>query len=670
MITFALVGNQNCGKTTLFNQLTGSNQHVGNFPGVTVERKEGLVRRQKDVAVVDLPGIYSLSPYTKEEIVTRDFLARGYPQGIINIVDATNIERNLYLSLQLIQFGIPMVIALNMMDEISANGGFIDTKKMQELLGVPVVPISAVKNTGIDKLVAVALETAVKGRVPEKRDFYTGACAEALKDITKILERPASKIHKKAEFAAVKLLENDSRLQEELNLGEEEERAIQKRIRRMENELLTDRKAAVADMRYRFIDSLCAGTVVKPKESKQHIRSIRIDNILVNRYLAIPVFLGIMLVIFWLTFGVIGSFLSDMLGNGIQSFSDYIRNLLIGAGVAEVMVSLVADGILAGVGSVLSFVPTIVLLFLFLSLLEDSGYMARVAFIMDKLLCKIGLSGRSFVPMIIGFGCSVPAVMAARTMPGERDRRMTIFLIPFMSCSAKLPIYGMFTMAFFPKYRALVMISLYLFGIAMGIVSTLFMKKYRFQGEPDRFVLELPNYRMPGVKSVMLLLWEKARDFLTRAFTVIFMATIVIWFLQKFNWGLRPVTDSSASILAGIGHSIAPLFRPLGFDDWRVSTALLTGFMAKEAVVSTFSVLTGAGSLELPAALGQLMTPIAAYSFLIFTLIYTPCVAAISVIRRELSTRAALLVILYQTLVAWGCALAVYQIGSILKGFL
>lgn len=665
MITFALVGNQNCGKTTLFNQLTGSNQHVGNFPGVTVERKEGIVRGQKDITVVDLPGIYSLSPYTKEEIVTRDFIARGHPQGIINIVDATNIERNLYLSLQLIQFGIPMVLALNMMDEINANGGTIQIKEMQEKLGIPVVPISAVKNLGVEKLIKTAVDTVNRNRIPKKQDFYSGLCAEALADITGLLAKPSGRHHIPAVFAAAKLLENDTKIAEDLQLSEEEEKIIERRIRRMENGLFTDRKAAVADMRYRFIDELCATTVAKPKESRQHKRSIRIDNILANRYLAIPIFLGIMFVIFWLTFGVIGSFLSDLLGNTIQIFSDYIKNVLNESGANPVMVSLFADGVLAGVGSVLSFVPTIVVLFLFLALLEDSGYMARVAFIMDKLLRKIGLSGRSFVPMIIGFGCSVPAVMATRTLPSERDRKMTIFLIPFMSCSAKLPIYGMFTMAFFPKYRALVMISLYLFGMVMGTISTLFLKKYIYKGEPDRFVMELPNYRLPGTKSVLLLLWDKTKDFLTRAFTVIFLATIVIWFLQKFNWQLKPVEDSSVSILAGIGHVIAPILTPLGFDDWRVSTALITGFMAKEAVISTFGVLTGAGSAKLPLALGQMMTPMAAYSFLIFTLIYTPCVAAISVIKRESNTRTALSVAAYQTLVAWGCALVVYQAGRL-----
>lgn len=666
MITFALVGNQNCGKTTLFNQLTGSSQHVGNFPGVTVERKEGFVRKQKEVVVVDLPGIYSLSPYTKDEILTRDFIIRGHSQGIINIVDATNIERNLYLTLQLLQFGIPMVIALNMMDEITANNGTIFIEEMQRQLGVSVVPISAVKNMGIEKLISIALEVSVKKQIPVKKNYYTGSCANTLKDIAKMLERSADKVHINANFAAVKLLENDTAILSELNIGEELKRNIERKIRSMENELLTDRKAAVADMRYRFIDSLCTAAVKKPKESSQHKRSIRIDNLLVNKYLAIPVFLGIMFLIFWLTFSLIGSFLSDILGRIIWCFTDYLKSLLITAGAADIVVSMVTDGIIAGVGSVLSFIPTITVLFLFLSLLEDSGYMARVAFIMDKPLRIIGLSGRSFVPMIVGFGCSVPAVMATRTLQSERERKMAIFSIPFMSCSAKLPIYGMFTMAFFSKNRALVMISLYIIGIGLGIVSNLFVKKYLYPGEADRFVLELPNYRLPGAKSVLLLLWDKVKDFLTRAFTIIFTAAIVIWFLQKFNWQLKPVSNTSESILSGIGHLAMPIFRPLGFDDWRVTTALITGFMAKEAVVSTFSVLTGGtASLKLSIALNQIMTPLAAYSFLIFTLLYTPCIAAISIINRELNTRAAIWVAVYQTAVAWGCAMIIYQLGSL-----
>lgn len=665
MITFALIGNQNCGKTTLFNQLTGGNQHVGNFPGVTVERKEGLIRKQKDIVVVDLPGIYSLSPYTKEEIVTRDFIIKEHPEGIINIVDATNIERNLYLSLQLIQFDIPMVIALNMMDEVSANGGTIDIRKMQDSLGVPVIPISAVKNQGIQKLISTALETVANRNTPKQQNFYTGLCAQTFMEITNILIK-ADRKDTKAAFHAIKLLENDSRVKEELNINKDLnikkdlEEAIEKRIRIMENTLLTDRKAAVADMRYRFLDSLCSEAVVKPRESIHKTRSLRIDNILANRYIGIPVFILIMLSVFWLTFGVIGSFLSNLLAGGIQVLTDFLRNFLVRAGTNDVLVSLVADGILAGVGSVVAFVPTIVILFFFLSLLEDSGYMARVAFIMDKLLGNIGLSGRSFVPMIIGFGCSVPAVMATRTLPSDRDRRMTVFLIPFMSCSAKLPIYGVFTMAFFPDYRALVMISLYMFGLLMGIVSTLFLKKYIFKGEAERFVMELPNYRIPGAKSVLLMLWDKTKDFLTRAFSVIFLASILIWFLQKFTWKLEPAAISSQSMLADIGQLLAPLFKPLGFEDWRISTALLTGFMAKEAVISTLGVLTGEGVTRLPAALNELLSPVSAYSFLIFTLIYSPCVAAVSIIRRELNTISAIWIVLYQTIFAWLCAWTVY----------
>ncbi len=659
MITFALIGNQNCGKTTLFNQLTGGNQHVGNFPGVTVERKEGMIRKQKDIMVVDLPGIYSLSPYTKEEIVTRDFIIKEHPEGIINIVDATNIERNLYLSLQLLQFEIPVVIALNMMDEVSANGGTVDIRKIQDFLGVPVIPISAVKNQGIQKLISTALETVVNRNTPKQQNFYTGLCAQTFMEVTNILIK-ADRKDTKAAFHAIKLMENDSRVKEELNINKDLGEVIEKKIRTMENTLLTDRKAAVADMRYRFLDSLCSEAVVRPRESVHKARSLRIDNILANRYIGIPVFILIMLSIFWLTFGVIGSFLSNLLAGGIQVLTDFLRNFLITAGTNDLLVSLVTDGILAGVGSVVSFVPTIVILFFFLALLEDSGYMARVAFIMDKLLGNIGLSGRSFVPMIIGFGCSVPAVMATRTLPSDRDRRMTIFLIPFMSCSAKLPIYGVFTMAFFPKHRALVMISLYVFGLLMGIMSTLFLKKYVYKGEAERFVMELPNYRIPGAKSVLLMLWDKTKDFLTRAFTVIFLASILIWFLQKFNWKLEPAVLSSQSILADIGHLLTPLFKTLGFEDWRISTALLTGFMAKEAVISTLGVLTGEGVTRLPAALNELFSPASAYSFLIFTLIYSPCVAAISIIKRELNTISAVWIVLYQTIFAWFCAWMVY----------
>ncbi len=667
MITFALAGNQNSGKTTLFNQLTGSNQHVGNFPGVTVERKDGVIRGHRDAVVVDLPGIYALAPYTSEEIVTRDFITRQHPDGIINIVDATNIERNLYLSLQLIQLHIPMVIALNMMDEVTSNGGKVDTARMQKELGVPVVPISASRNQGIDRLIRAALLVAGTRARPSRSGFYDGPAGLALTDVTGMVAGAAEKEQIPAEFAAVKILENDTLMLKNLELPAGDAQAVETRIRRMEQELGTDRKAAIADMRYRFIDRLCADTVVKPAESKQHRRSVAIDKVLTNRYLAIPAFLGIMLLIFWLTFGVIGSFLSDELGAGISVLGTLAGTGLKAAGVHPVVISLVVDGVFAGVGSVLSFVPTIVILFFFLSLLEDSGYMARVAFVTDKLLRKIGLSGRSFVPMLIGFGCSVPAVMATRTLPSERDRKMTVFLIPFMSCSAKLPIYGMFTMAFFPRHRALVMIVLYVFGMLMGIVSALLSRRAIFRGDSDPFVMELPNYRLPSPKSVLLLLWDKTRDFLTRAFTIIFVATLVIWFLQKFGWGLRPVAESSRSILAGIGRFISPIFAPMGFGDWRVSTALLTGFMAKEAVISTFGVLTGASTAALPAALSHMLTPMAAFSFLIFTLIYSPCVAAISAIRRELnSDLAALGVVVYQTAFAWVCAFLVYQAGSLL----
>ena len=667
MITFALAGNQNSGKTTLFNQLTGSNQHVGNFPGVTVERKDGVIRGHRDAVVVDLPGIYALAPYTSEEIVTRDFITRQHPDGIINIVDATNIERNLYLSLQLIQLHIPMVIALNMMDEVTSNGGKVDTARMQKELGVPVVPISASRNQGIDRLIRAALLVAGTRVRPSRSGFYDGPAGLALADVTGMVAGAAEKEHIPAEFAAVKILENDTLMLKNLELPAGDAQAVETRIRRMEQELGTDRKAAIADMRYRFIDRLCADTVIKPAESKQHRRSVAIDKVLTNRYLAIPAFLGIMLLIFWLTFGVIGSFLSDELGAGISVLGTLAGTGLKAAGVHPVVISLVVDGVFAGVGSVLSFVPTIVILFFFLSLLEDSGYMARVAFVTDKLLRKIGLSGRSFVPMLIGFGCSVPAVMATRTLPSERDRKMTVFLIPFMSCSAKLPIYGMFTMAFFPRHRALVMIVLYVFGMLMGVVSALLSRRAIFRGDSDPFVMELPNYRLPSPKSVLLLLWDKTRDFLTRAFTIIFVATLVIWFLQKFGWGLRPVVESSRSILAGIGRFISPIFAPMGFGDWRVSTALLTGFMAKEAVISTFGVLTGASTAALPAALSHMLTPMAAFSFLIFTLIYSPCVAAISAIRRELnSDLAALGVVVYQTAFAWVCAFLVYQAGSLL----
>ena len=661
---FALAGNQNCGKTTLFNQLTGSNQHVGNFPGVTVESKEGVIRGYKDDTVVDLPGIYSLSPYTNEEIVTRDFLLKNKPDGIINIVDATNIERNLYLSMQLIELHIPMVIALNMMDEVRANGGTIKIDKLQEELGVPVVPISASKNEGIDELIETAVRTAQNRQYPRRQDFCSGAVHRAIHSIAHLVEDHAERIHTPPRFAATKLVEGDEPMLNALNLSDNEKDMVEYAVTEMERELDTDREAALADMRYTFIDRLCADTVVKCGESKEHARSVKMDNLLTNKYLAIPIFLLIMLLIFWLTFGVIGSFLSDLLSQGIDFVTNVVSDALTAYGINPVVHSLVIDGVFAGVGSVLSFIPTIVVLFFFLSILEDSGYMARVAFVMDKLLRKIGLSGRSFVPMLIGFGCSVPAIMATRTLSSERDRKMTILLTPFMSCSAKLPIYGMITMAFFPKYRALVMIGLYVLGMVVGVLMGLLLKRTLFHGKPVPFVMELPNYRLPSPKSVGMLLWDKAKDFLTRAFTVIFVATIIIWFLQSFDVRLNPVSAGDDSMLAGIGRWIAPIFAPLGFGDWRASTALLTGFSAKEAVVSTFAVLTGSNTANMSAALSSIFTPLTAISFLVFTLLYTPCVAAISAVRREMNSgKAAVGVVFLQTGVAWVVAFIVYHIG-------
>jgi len=668
-MVFALAGNQNSGKTTLFNQLTGSNQHVGNFPGVTVERKEGAIRGHKGVTVVDLPGIYSLSPYSNEEIVTRDFIIRQRPDGIINIVDASNIERNLYLSMQLISLNIPMVIALNMMDEVRANGGTIRIKQMQEELGVPVVPISASKNEGVDELIEIAMRTFENKQKPSRVDFCSGPVHRTIHAITHLVEDHAERAGISAHFAATKIAEGDQPIIEELKLSENEIETIEHSVKEMETELDTDRKAAIADMRYSFIDKLVADTVVKPEVSRQHQRSINIDSILTNKYLAIPIFLGIIALVFWLTFGVIGSFLSGLLGNGISLLGDAVQSVLTSAGVNPVVISLVVDGIFAGVGSVLSFVPTIVVLFFFLSLLEDSGYMARVAFVMDKLLRKIGLSGRSFVPMLIGFGCSVPAVMSARTLSSERDRKMTILLVPFMSCSAKLPIYGIFSMAFFPKHAALVMISLYVLGMAAAIITGLVLKATVFRGKPVPFVMELPNYRFPSLKTVVLLLWGKTKDFLTRAFTVIFVASLIIWFLQTFDIRMNVVADSAGSMLAAIGRFIAPVLAPVGFADWRASTALLTGFAAKEAVISTLAVLTGAGTAVLPAALTMIFTPLSAYSFLVFTLLYTPCIAAVSAISREMHSRwIAVGLVVYQSIIAWVVAFAVFQIGSLFIG--
>ena len=665
-MVFALVGNQNCGKTTLFNQLTGSNQHVGNFPGVTVERKEGRIRGHSEATVVDLPGIYSLAPYTSEEIVTRDFVMNEHPDGIINILDATNIERNLYLTMQLIQLNVPMVLALNMMDEVRSNGGTIKIHEMSEDLGVPVVPISAGKNEGIAELIEVAIRTAEQKLLPKRQDFCSGPVHRTIHSLAHMFEDHAERAGIPPIFAATKILEKDNLILQALKLTENEIHTVEHSIQEMETEMDTDSKAAIADMRYNYIDRLCQNTVVKPRENRQHQRSVKIDEILTQKYLAIPIFLGVMLLIFWLTFGVIGAYLSDLLAQGIGLLSDLVSSGLTAYGINPVVHSLVIDGIFAGVGSVLSFVPTIVVLFFFLSLLEDSGYMARVAFVMDKLLRKIGLSGRSFVPMLIGFGCSVPAILSTRTLASERDRKMTILLTPFMSCSAKLPIYGVFTMAFFPKYRALVMISLYIIGMIVGIVSGLVLKKTAFKGNPVPFVMELPNYRLPSAKSVVLLLWDKAKDFLTRAFTIIFMATIVIWFFQTFDTHLNVVADSQNSMLAGIGRWISPIFAPLGFSDWRASTALITGFTAKEAVISTLAVLTGTTTSNLTGQLTTLFTPLAAFSFLIFTLLYTPCVAAVGAIKNELhSWKSAAGVAIYQTALAWIVSCLVFQVGSL-----
>ena len=666
-MVFALAGNQNCGKTTLFNQLTGSNQHVGNFPGVTVERKDGVIRGYTGITVVDLPGIYSLSPYTNEEIVTRDFLLKEHPNAIINIVDATNIERNLYLSMQLIELNLPMVIALNMMDEVRANGGTIKIEKLQEELGVPVVPISASKNEGIDELIELAVRTAEAKQKPKRQDFCSGAVHRAIHSVAHLVEDHAERINVPARFAATKLVEGDKPMLNALGLSDNEKDMVGHSVTEMERELGTDREAALADMRYTFIDGLCKDSVVKMGESREHRRSVAIDSVLTHKYFAIPIFLLIMMLIFWLTFGVIGSALSELLSLGIDFVTNVASAGLTAYGINPVVQSLVIDGVFAGVGSVLSFLPIIVVLFFFLSILEDSGYMARVAFVMDKLLRKIGLSGRSFVPMLIGFGCSVPAIMATRTLSSERDRKMTILLTPFMSCSAMLPIYAMFTVAFFPHHRALVMIALYLMGIVMGIISGFVLKGTVFHGKPVPFVMELPNYRMPSAKSVALLMWDKAKDFLTRAFTVIFVATIIIWFLQTFDTRLNVVADSAQSMLAGIGRLIAPVFVPLGFSDWRASTALITGFTAKEAVVSTLAVLTGTSVSNLPAALSALFTPLSAWSFLTFTLLYTPCVAAISAVKREMnSAKSAIAMVLYQSGIAWIVSFLVYSIGTLI----
>ena len=665
LLTFALAGNQNCGKTTLFNQLTGSSQHVGNFPGVTVDRKDGAIRGKENTLVTDLPGIYSMSPYSSEEIVTRNFVLNEHPKGIINIVDATNIERNLYLTMQLMELDIPMVLALNMMDEVRENGGSILINRMEEMLGIPVVPISAAKNEGIDELVSHALHVAKYQERPQEIDYCDanedgGAVHRCLHAIMHLIEDHAREAQIPVRFAASKLAEGDKLILEALHLDQNEKEMLEHIVTQMETERGLDRAAAIAHMRFDFIESVCDETVVKPHESKEHLRSVQIDRILTGKYTAIPCFVGIMGLVFYLTFGVIGAFLSGLLDQGITALGTAVDHWLTAGGASDVIHSLVIDGIFNGVGSVLSFLPIIVTLFFFLSLLEDSGYMARVAFVMDKLLRKIGLSGRSIVPMLVGFGCTVPGVMASRTLPSERDRKMTILLTPFMSCSAKLPIYGFFAAAFFPGKAALVMIALYFGGIVMGILMALLLRHTMFSGEAVPFVMELPNYRLPGAKNVGHLLWDKAKDFLQRAFTVIFMATLVIWFLQTFDLHLTQVTDSQNSILAHVAGVIAPIFKPMGFGDWRISTALITGFLAKESVVSTLSILFGGTE-----ALMSLLTPLAVVSLLTFCLLYTPCVAAIASIKRELGGKWAVAVVVLQCVIAWIAAFAVHTVGML-----
>lgn len=663
----ALAGNQNCGKTTLFNQLTGSNQHVGNFPGVTVDRKSGEVRGHKNCEVVDLPGIYSIRPYTNEEIVARDFLIDEKPDAIINIADATNIERNLYLTLQMLEMNIPMVLALNMMDEVRNNGGTIDVKGLSERLGIPVLPISAAKNEGIDELISKVVECAEKKKTPKKLDFCRGAVHRCIHAVSHMVEDHALLADMSPRFAATKLVENDPDINKKLKLNDNELEMIEHSVSEMEKELDMDRNAALADMRYTFIEEVCRDTVVKCRESKEHIRSVKIDNILTGKYLAIPLFLCIMLLIFWITFGSVGVWLSDIFSAFIDFIISGVDKALTVYGLNPIVHSLIIDGIFAGVGSVLSFLPTIVTLFFCLSILEDSGYMARVAFVMDKLLRKIGLSGRSFVPMLIGFGCSVPAIMATRTLSSERDRRMTIFLTPYMSCSAKLPIYAVFTAAFFPKYKALVMMALYVGGMLVGVICGLIMNKTKFKGNPVPFVMELPNYRLPSAKSVGMLMWDKAKDFMHKAFTVIFFATIIIWFLQTFDLRLNVAENSSDSLLAMLGTVIAPLFRSLGFGDWRAATALITGFSAKEAVVSTLAVLTGSSVADLGTVLGGMFTPLSAASFLVFTLLYTPCVAAIAAVKREMGSGwSAFVMVLMQCFAAWVVSFAVYNVGTLI----
>lgn len=661
-LTFALVGNQNCGKTTLFNQLTGSKQHVGNFPGVTVDRKDGVIRGHENTLITDLPGIYSMSPYTSEEIVTREFVIKEKPKGIINIVDATNIERNLYLTMQLLELGFPMVVALNMMDELSQNGGSVLVNEMEEALGVPVIPISAAKGEGIDELVRHAIHIAKYQERPEENDFCkrNEGIHRGIHAVMHLIEDHAEKTEIPIRFAASKVMEGDVKILEQLKLTEKEQNLLDDIAAQTEEETGMDRAAAVAQMRFDYIEEVCKETMIKPRESKERIRSRRIDHFLTGKYTGIPAFIGIMGIVFWLTFNVIGAFLQGLLESGITALTEAADAAMQAAHVNSVIHSLVIDGVFNGVGGVLSFLPIIVTLFFFLSMLEDSGYMARVAFIMDKLLRKLGLSGRSIVPMLIGFGCTVPGVMASRTLPSERDRKMTILLTPFMSCTAKLPIYAFFTAAFFPKHGALVMIGLYLFGIIMGILMALIFKKTAFKGEAVPFVMELPNYRMPGAKNVLHLLWDKAKDFLQRAFTVIFIATILIWFLQNFDTGFNMVADSQDSILAMAAGVLAPIFIPVGFGDWRIVTALISGFMAKESVVSSLTVLFGSTQM-----LQGSLTTVGAASLLVFCLLYTPCVAAIASVKRELGGKWAAAMVIGQCVIAWIAAFAVYQIGML-----
>ena len=667
-MVFALAGNQNSGKTTLFNALTGANQHVGNFPGVTVEQKAGEIRGVKDASVVDLPGIYSIRPYSQEEIVSRDFILDGRPDGIINIVDATNIERNLYLTLQLLELRIPMVVALNMMDEVRENGGSVDVQLMGRQLGVPVVPISASKNEGVSELVAQAMNVVKRRIVPAVQDFCPdGAVHRCIHSVAHVIEDHARNIGVSPRFCATKLIEGDERFEKRLELDENELELIEHSVLEMERETGFERNEALADMRYSFIEGVVASSVVKCCESREHKRSVGIDKILTGKYTALPVFFGVMFLVFWLTFSVIGSALSDLLTSGIDALTSLVDRGLTAYGINPVVKSLVVDGVFAGVGSVLSFLPIVVTLFFFLSILEDTGYMARVAFVMDRMLRKIGLSGRSFVPMLIGFGCSVPAIMATRTLSSDRDRKMTILLTPFMSCSAKIPIYAVFCAAFFARHQALVMTGLYAAGMLVGILVALLLKGTAFRGEPVPFVMELPNYRMPSPKNVLLLLWEKAKDFLERAFTIILLASVVIWFLQTFDLRLNVVSDSANSLLSLIGQLVAPIFRPMGFADWRVATSLISGFVAKEAVVSTMSVLLGTGIGQLHLELAHLFTPLSAVSFLLFTLLYTPCVAAVATIRKELrSGWATLGVVVMQCVIAWIVAFGAYQIGGLL----